>query len=912
VTGPAEDVNGLARCRTAVTRALGMDGGDAHLDAAVARLHRLPADLPDRSQLAAELLRWLVSTNPAGAPHRLRHIDGLLAIADRNPPAWPRWERLRSVARTLAILYAAAQGRLPDPGGALAELDELANRAGDDRAMGALFGFARTALTMLRAVQEGDETTLRRFPDQVAQMEQRFAGLPIPIPLLDVLRHGAAGLAANQRGDWDGARLAIDRVHRSASGLPPGHPAREAAAQSWTAARFLHRVMAGDTDSAAPVSDAGLAELAAIADRTDVPGPERARNQFIAGFAAFGDGAATDLDKLESSVERLRAAVTLTDPEDPELGFYMMSLALGLFRRSELIGTIEGLDEVTDLLERARQVLGGPHHPQWPLLNEMLSGVRQRLGQFPAARRSALEAQRGHAWRALLQADTQGAKIAIKDASRNAVDVARQCLSEHQPADALTALDSGRGLMLFAATAFRDVATRLTAANQPELARRWVARTSAGTQPPPEDLRREVLAALTRDSGVLTELLDPPDPAEIRSALATLDADALVYLVPGEPPLHGWAIIAPVDGPLSYLMLPNLVVARDADVEGYLIALSRDLSPPAAQGRLAGSLDALCDWAWRAAIGPLLERYVATRPAPTGRVPRLVLVPMGDLARIPWHAARRRDGRYAVELAAFSQAASARMLCESAARAPVPVAPVGLVVGDPDSGVAGRDLVAARREAYAIRQAYYRGARYLGRRPDGSTSPSGAGTTGQVRGWLADPRPAAGGMLHLACHGFFRADPDDAKAYLQLARDDSAGASGTELDAEELVDSLVRQADRQLALVVLAACNTGRSIHGYDEAYSLGTAFLAGGARSVLSTQWSIPDDTTSSLMFMFHHFLRRKSLPPWRALREAQLWMLDPDRRPPAEMPPDLRPGPAIRDPAHVVGWAGFVHWGQ
>ena len=113
---------------------------------------------------------------------------------------------------------------------------------------------------------------------------------------------------------------------------------------------------------------------------------------------------------------------------------------------------------------------------------------------------------------------------------------------------------------------------------------------------------------------------------------------------------------------------------------------------------------------------------------------------------------------------------------------------------------------------------------------------------------------------------------------------------------------------------MLAACRHRPSISGYDEAYSLGTAFLAGGVRSVLSTQWAIPDGATSVLMFMFHHYLMVEGLPPGDALRRAQLWMLDPARRVPATMPEMLldevyRPGV---DLTQIAAWAGFVHWGQ
>jgi CHAT domain-containing protein len=231
------------------------------------------------------------------------------------------------------------------------------------------------------------------------------------------------------------------------------------------------------------------------------------------------------------------------------------------------------------------------------------------------------------------------------------------------------------------------------------------------------------------------------------------------------------------------------------------------------------------------------------------------------------------------------------------------------VVGDPDAGDGVPSLVAARAEALAIRQVFYRGARYIGRRPDESTSPSGAGTGTEVRAWLTASGPAAGAMLHLACHAFVQAGGEHPTAYLLLAR-------GEKLSAEELIELMARAPDRAVALVVLAACHTGLSMTGYDEAYSLGTAFLAAGVRSVLSTQWAIPDEETSVLMFMFHHFLQAARLPAWAALREAQLWMLNPHRTVPDDMPKPLRAAldRELMDSElrAVIAWAAFVHWGQ
>jgi hypothetical protein len=64
--------------------------------------------------------------------------------------------------------------------------------------------------------------------------------------------------------------------------------------------------------------------------------------------------------------------------------------------------------------------------------------------------------------------------------------------------------------------------------------------------------------------------------------------------------------------------------------------------------------------------------------------------------------------------------------------------------------------------------------------------------------------------------------------------------------------------------------------------------------------------------MFMAHHYLRADRLPPADALRKAQLWMLNPDRVPPATMPPGLAARVSGVDSADVAAWAGFTHQGR
>ncbi len=1012
----AVDIEAFARCAAATTRAL-QSGAAADIDTAMAELRRVPASQPGRGHLAAGLLTVLMRTGTAGL-HGMDYLAELMAIAESDPPPSSDWPRLRAGARALTILHDAALGKIVDVDVARAEVDTLATQAGDDPRLADLFTSVRASLTFLRSMSEGNPAAAaHRLLGQMSDLGPA-QNHPQLAQLQKVLVEAAGAMKAAHH-DPAGIWQAMDQLQEAVDALPPGHFMRDVMAQTQAQMGVFQGYRPGTDDSSAqwqaPTPQQWQA-LTQLANQSGAAAADRARSHLALGGAELGVGKETDLAKIDAGIAHFREALALTGRSDPVHAFALQSLALALWRRTEITGTTAGLDEAVRVLQEARLLLGGAHHPQWSFLAELESNIQRRLGQLAESTQRAFDGQRGYSWQALLQPDTATTMLAIKNTAADALDLARRCLADGDPAGALHALDAGRGLMLFAATEVRGMARRLREGGHAELAARWET-AAGGADTPSEDLRREVLAVLAKEAETLDSLLDPPSFADIQAALTAMQADALVYLVPAASPMPGWAVIAPAAGPPSYMALPEL--ALDADVDRYLFALAdrsraaepdptpangasaatRALGPAnGAAGRLLGpangagvagraanpaegagaagrvlgpaegagvagraanpadgaavagrgagaaerggaggagfaagqggrdleeqgdgvglfadSLEKLCDWAWRAAMGPLLERYLGLPATPAdGAVPRLVLVPVGDLARIPWHAARHRNGTYALQVAAFTQAVSARLLCDNAARPPVPLSGLGLIVGDPDTAGRAQPLGAARREAYAIRQAFYQGARYVGRRPDGSPSASGAGTAEEVRRWLASPALSAGTMLHLACHGSVRLTKDDSAAYLLLAQGSATDAKPADLHAEELVRIMGSTAARDLGLVVLAACNTGRSVHGYDEAYSLGTAFLAGRVRSVLSTQWSVPDVATSALMFMFHHYLRHKGMPPWEALRQGQLWMLDPHREPPEHMPAYLHPETSGADHTQVVAWAGFVHWGQ
>ena len=855
------------------------------IEAALAEIELL-APGPARSRMAEELIRLLLGRPDRGEVAALRYLDQLVQIGDETSPDRPHWRRVRASARSMALMRACAEGEPLDYHVAVAEADGLAAEFADDQQIRTLAAAARAALDM--SYGRSDMPAVHRLLDDFAVLGDGNAELASTLKLMSDY---VEAFQAQQDDACDGALERLVQVMQRSEEMPILEPVRNAMAETMSVTGLLRAQPSGPES----VPDRVATQLRHLAAR---PGMSAERAAFyLAAWSGTAVMRASDVDRIDAIIADLRNGRTPPGDKDPGQIVQLSSLALAWLRRSEIGGSLHDISRATTLLEQARELAGGPAHPQWAFVNELLALTLRRGGDRERARRVALEGLRGYAWEVLLQPEPTSARAVARSASEMATELVTWFLVDHAPEDALRALDAGRGLMLFAATELRQPGARLVAAGRPELAERWLAE-----QDPPVRLRHEVLEVLSRGTG----LLDPPDLGEIQAALRALDADALVYLVPAAAPLPGWAVIAPADGPPDYLPLPDLAIEEGTDIERYLSALaSRDLGPvedaEAGETGRAGfeaSVDAVCDWAWRAAMNWIVAPYLTA-----DRVPHLVLVPMGELARVPWQAARGPNGRYLVERVAISQAASARLLCDTAAAEPVRLTAAGLIVADPDTEGRATSLPSARLEAYAVRDSFYPCATYLGRLPNGAVSESGAGTPEEVRRWLRDDGTASGAMLHLACHGTMDTTLGSAASRLVLA--------GGDLVAGELTRVLGDNRHR-IGLAVLAACHTGRSIHGYDEAYSLATMFLAAGVRSVLSTQWSIPDEDTSLLMYMFHHYLVTERCAPWDALRRAQLWMLDDARTPPDRMPRPVRAVLDRADPGQVVAWAGFVHWGQ
>ena len=136
-------------------------------------------------------------------------------------------------------------------------------------------------------------------------------------------------------------------------------------------------------------------------------------------------------------------------------------------------------------------------------------------------------------------------------------------------------------------------------------------------------------------------------------------------------------------------------------------------------------------------------------------------------------------------------------------------------------------------------------------------------------------------LLHFACHGKFNlTHPTKSALYLSSSPHD---------DGKLYVDEIFALKFPAASLVVLSACETGLSkiIQG-DELIGLSRAFIYAGTPSLISTLWSVNDESTGKLMQSFYQNLTTQGKA--HALQSAQLQLK------------------AIEQYSHPYFWSGFT----
>jgi hypothetical protein len=866
----------------------------------------------------------LLAGTGLGAAHSDRAVQ-LLRAAIARPQANPEEEATLHMALGAILVQQMIGRRGPAADEGIKELQAAYTKAPAHSPVRLQVAWNLASVLASRFFMNGDRQALQAARFYFDSFEKARSEWPAPLedqmPGLNVLSaalDGDIALARDQTGEPGVLGAGIRSLRKAVNLAGPGHPQI-----GWLRSDLGQALLArhDDEQDLADLQEA-IAELAAGAEL--LPPGHLMHNvaQFRAASAAFRLGLANrDPRQVRAAISQLVQvrADRIEGAADP-----LRETAQMFSMYAELYGLTRDAADLATAREWAAAAAAEfdrePGHPMHGPLLMRLAMLEHDAGQLPAAIGSGRAALRIRARDVLLQTGPARGLAAARVASREAVQVAGWCLEGGSAAPAAEALELGRGLVLYAATVAADMPTLLTDAGHHDLADSWrsliarreedqpwdvvpgardmmTSRLPVMSLAVPSDLRERTLNAL----GV-GALATAPGYREIAGALARTGADALVYLLLPADGGTGQAVVIPASGGAPYAVpLPLLDVSSDSALGRFGAAQDKLLNldeDGEALEQWRRAFDPLCEWAWDAVMKPLLDRLPSAVP---GEPPRLVLIPAGRLAIVPWHAARHLTGpetswRYAIADAVVSYAASGRQLTEVSQRAVPPLASDPVVVAPPDAG-----LRFARIEVEAFRGCYPT-ARCL----DGdSESPKYArATPGNVLGVLPAREHRGASVLHLACHG--------------TATSAGADASCLELlgQAKLTVKEILRQAAGRPpgapgGLVDLIACRTDVTAADYDEALTLATAFLTAGAATVIGSRWSIPDKSSAVLMYMFHHYLA-DNRSPRDALRAAQLWILDPKRPVPDTMPEALRRAAKAPLLARPEFWAGLIHQGQ
>jgi hypothetical protein len=390
------------------------------------------------------------------------------------------------------------------------------------------------------------------------------------------------------------------------------------------------------------------------------------------------------------------------------------------------------------------------------------------------------------------------------------------------------------------------------------------ARQSSSLVPPPS-LDAGALSALAPPGGAVVLLATAPD-AGIAFVLprATSEADRRIGTVP----------LPEATAPA----LREMLIRWDSAYHNLLgsVLENGSLGSEAlvtANAALEGMLDGL----WQYVMGPVLAHLPAVGLGPGAP---LVLLPQGDLALMPLHAAGplRQGGRWRCVLddhevsyapGGYALHTATQRLARHQAAGTIDAAGRGQDFFGAFNPMQGTKQVlphAEDSEMPALRELFEK-LGHTTRCCVGQRQP-GQPMTAQVldRPWASVTQALAdspsSGYVHFACHGHFDvANP---------------AASGLQMAGGELltVPMIVRDLRLELCrLVTLSACETAMVdvLHLPDEFFGLPAAFLQAGAPGVVATFWSVLDWPTAAMMGRFYALhLEGTGLRPATALRQA------------------------------------------
>jgi CHAT domain-containing protein/tetratricopeptide (TPR) repeat protein len=369
-----------------------------------------------------------------------------------------------------------------------------------------------------------------------------------------------------------------------------------------------------------------------------------------------------------------------------------------------------------------------------------------------------------------------------------------------------------------------------------------------------------------------------PNIDDIRASAAALVSPVLIY----------WSARGTL---FAWLVQPSgeLLSARLDASAGELEDLVRAAALPAPPARKSNQSNPLV-----ALHRLLIQPFAAALNQPSSR--NLTIVAHGPLNRLSFASLRDARGRYLIENHVLAYAPSASLLGRAPPASPGQSLNLGfLLVADPapmpdaPAGITLPALPGARKESSFIAKAVSGKPVTLLSGPDAVES--------SVRQSLHRH-----GVIHLATHGIL-IDDQPFDSYLALGRNGPDEPSDGRLTVREIYDLKL-----QPSLVVLSACRTAAGHLTGDGVAALARAFFYAGASTLVATLWDVADEPTRLLVTRFYSHLLA-GVPPSRALRSAQIELLDNLRRGRVSVPTRLGPTVLDEDPVY---WAGFVVLGQ
>ncbi|HET7018354.1 MAG TPA: CHAT domain-containing protein [Streptosporangiaceae bacterium] len=894
---------------------------DGELERAVAALERLPDDAPDFERIvipaAIQLLHTAASSRVPNQPLIEQIIELIERGSRRLPPGDPARALADSMCAAARAIEPATEHRPQILAGLTDRFAEAAGSAPPGHPNQQLARYGEICALMDRYVLSGE---LRLLDEAGQKLEPFLAGMDDGgVPWAQAGRgfglylRGLLRLAEFQRSQRDLEILgrAVADLKEAVRLIPADNPLHARVVAELGTLSALLSVYPGEpgvgfpTSVSAVVRD-GFSDAARSASKL---GPDHRdyplmRSQAAGGlvFEAFAEPGTAKLDEAIAEMAASCSMPGLTVRELPAL-LHMHGYALLLrFVRS---GETRDLSNAIDRFEEARRAVeqedASPHASM--VLQSLAEAYRLRAdpqrGDIDRAVETGLASLRERAGDVLLQNTDVNALGAGRLGIADAFEMARWFLDRGRPGPAVSAIEFGRGIVLHAATIGDQFPEVLRQAGQEALAHEWERGPAQAS-----DLRYRTMVAI-EGSEAEAQLLGAPSLAEISSALTATSTDALIYLLPRDDAGQGLAVVVNRDGTVNPIPIPGLQIGPGHPLRACELA-RRDAERrhdeksdgyEAARNRWHEALGQLCDWAWPAVIGPLFGLLTA---GPS----RVVLVPVGELGLIPWHASRRVDGRlrYACEDTVISYAVSARQFINAAKIRPRPWTQRPVLVTDSEDS-----LMARTAGIEAIAASCYPASAVFGsarKRFPPDTAGTAVPMPADLLAVLPGSESGAASVLHFGCHAM--ALPNVLESFIDLG-------PKTKL----AVGDILGQARRSVrtdsgGLVVLAACLSDLAEADYDEALTLATAFLSAGCAGVLGARWRVEEDQTALFMVALHLALNHGSLDPARALQAAQRWMLDPHRTKPEGLRKILSDEVARSDLADPGTWAAFTYQGQ